>query len=421
MLMNQRTIETDVCIVGGGTAGVYAAISSAKEGVKTLLTEKSCSLGGTIINGGVDYPGLFFAWGKRIIGGPCWEVIKECESLGGAVIPEISYCQKDGEHWKEQIKLNQFIYSYVIGKHLKQSGASVLLNTMICGAEQNSEFVNLYAACQEGLALIKAKKVVDCTANADIAAFLGYELQKSDFLQPATLINNISGYDIDKISEEEVIQATKRAKADGKIPAWVKDYELYNSLKGKRISMHIPVKDGTTSAGRTEIEETAVNLLFALLSVIRTVKGCENTKVVYTAPETGIRETRRIMGETTVTSEDYLSGKQFDDAISYAFYPVDLHVMDGIKQKFLKPEILPTIPYSALIPKNSDHLLIAGRCLSSDTDANSALRVQAPCMAMGQAAGAAAAICTKRQISVRKVPIEELKQIIKKQGGILPC
>ena len=95
--------------------------------------------------------------------------------------------------------------------------------------------------------------------------------------------------------------------------------------------------------------------------------------------------------------------------------------MDGIKQKFLKPEILPTIPYSALIPKSSDHLLIAGRCLSSDTDANSALRVQAPCMAMGQAAGAAAAICTKRQISVRKVPIEELKQIIKKQGGILPC
>jgi hypothetical protein len=105
-----------------------------------------------------------------------------------------------------------------------------------------------------------------------------------------------------------------------------------------------------------------------------------------------VRETVRIVGEYTVTAEEYVRAEKYEDAICNAFYPVDLHVEHGIEQVFLADGLVPSVPYRALIPKGSKRLLVAGRCISSDTYANSALRVQAPCMAMGQAAGVAAAM-----------------------------
>jgi hypothetical protein len=136
--------------------------------------------------------------------------------------------------------------------------------------------------------------------------------------------------------------------------------------------------------------------------------------------ETGIRETYRIEGEYQVTREDYEKGKVFDDSVSYSFYPIDLHDKNGVIPKHLQEGIVATIPLRALVPKKSRNFLVAGRSVSSDRMANSALRVQASCMGMGQAAGAAAALACKLKVNPLEVPIQDLKSFIAENGGIVP-
>ena len=137
-------------------------------------------------------------------------------------------------------------------------------------------------------------------------------------------------------------------------------------------------------------------------------------------PETGFRESYRIRGETLITVNDYTSGRLFDDAISYAFYPVDLHTKTGVRPKPLKPGTVPTIPLSALIPKDSRNIIVAGRCVSSDRLANSGLRVQASCMGMGQAAGVAAALAAKEETTPLDVPLAEIHKLLREHGAIVP-
>jgi hypothetical protein len=137
-------------------------------------------------------------------------------------------------------------------------------------------------------------------------------------------------------------------------------------------------------------------------------------------PETGVRETYRIDGVYQISYDDYITGKVFDDSVSYSFYPIDVHDKNGVEPKQLTEGIVPTVPLRALIPKNSRNFLVAGRCVSSDRLANSALRVQASCMGMGQAAGAAAALACKLKVSPLNVPIYQLNSLIAENGGIVP-
>ena len=146
----------------------------------------------------------------------------------------------------------------------------------------------------------------------------------------------------------------------------------------------------------------------------------EGKRITHLQPETGFRESYRIEGETLVTVNDYRSGRVFDDAISYAFYPVDMHTKTGVKPKPLKPGTVPTIPLSALIPKGSTNIIVAGRCVSSDRLANSGLRVQASCMGMGQAAGVAATLAAKAGTTPLDVPLKEIHALLREHGQIVP-
>jgi hypothetical protein len=137
-------------------------------------------------------------------------------------------------------------------------------------------------------------------------------------------------------------------------------------------------------------------------------------------PETGVRETYRIDGVYQITGDDYIGGKRFDDSVSYSFYPIDLHNENGVEPKQLTEGTVPTIPLRALIPKNSKNFLVAGRSISSDRIANSALRVQASCMGMGQAAGATAALASRQKTSPLNVPVNQIKSLIVENGGIVP-
>ncbi len=157
-----------------------------------------------------------------------------------------------------------------------------------------------------------------------------------------------------------------------------------------------------------------------MLRFLRSLPGLENVTIHSMCPETSIRETYRIDGEHEVTVEEYVSGKRHGDALCYSFYPIDLHDKAGVRPKHLTGEVVPTIPLRALVPKKSRNFLVAGRCAGSDQLANSALRVQASCMAMGQAAGATAALAARADLTPLDVPLKSIWAMLRKHGAIVP-
>jgi len=413
----------DAVVAGAGSAGCFAAIQAARMGAKTILIEKNGILGGTTTTANVNFPGLFHAWGKQIIGGACWEAIERTAALGGAVMPDFSIVPE--RHWQNQVLVNRFVFASVLDEMCIESGVKLHLHTMPAHVEENEDGVIVVCAGKDGMYAIQTKAIIDATGDANIAGLLGYARVRSKFLQPGTLSNKLDGYDIEKVNFNDLKNRFNKALQEGKL--FITDCQsaqnpFQQELYDHRVNMHITDIDASTSLGKTQAELKARLTLKRIVAFLKTVPGCENLQVTFVADECGIRETYRISGENTITSEDYLNGRVYDDSVCYSFYPIDLHLHDssGIKQIFLEQGVVPTIPYGALIPKNSKRILTAGRCISGDTDANSAYRVQATCMATGQVAGAAAAIAAKENVFVKDVNYRELCKELTLSGAIVP-
>ncbi len=409
----------DVVIIGGGTSGVFAAHAAAKSGAETLLVEKNGILGGTVVASYVDYPGIFHFWGKQFVTGPCFELIERLAAIGGAKMPANEYAPK--RFSSQQVKIDPFLAASEFERLCLDAGVEILMHTMLSFAREDGDGVILALTCKEGMYAVHAKTVIDCTGDANVASMLGYAVVHSDTLQPATYANRAEGYKIEDISEDEVNAAFEKAFDSGYLDrryfSWKTPYAM---LKRKRFDIHIPCEGAETSADKTKLELEGHEALVRTLEICRTVRGCEGIKIKIFSFECGIRETCRIVGESEMTRDKLLSGYVYDDAVCYWFYPIDSHRLDGVHVTYPDEGIIPTLPYSAMIPKGSKHLLVAGRTVSSDTDTNSAVRVQAPCMSMGTAAGVAAAIASKKGIGVRDIDINELKGSLCALGATVP-
>lgn len=414
-----KTISAEVLVIGGGSAGAFAAISAARSGAQTLLLEKNGILGGTTTVGRVNFPGLFYAWGKRIIDGPAWEAILRCEKYNGAVIPPFPY--KSPHHWDQQILLDVFTYTCVLDEMCEEAGVEVLFHCMPCLVEETSDGVTVYVAVKGGMLKIKTGILVDATGDADAVRMAGYECVVSNITQPATLINDISGYELERIDQQAFSDYIDRCYKSGEL--FFEDSQgqnMWKCLLEHRIHMHIALSDAQTAEGRTLAEQKARKVLFRIVSCLSGFEGLEGIHVSNFAGECGIRETVRIVGEKTLTADEYLHGDVLEDSVCYAFYPIDLHQKTGIKQIFLNDGVVPSLSYGCLVPKGSKRILVAGRCISSDTEANSAIRVQAVCMATGQVAGVAATLCVSENYSVSAVPLDKLKICLRSIGAIVP-
>lgn len=413
----------DVIVVGGGSAGCIAAIQAARAGAKTALVEKNGILGGTITVGAVNFPGLFHAWGQQVIDGIGWEIIMETFRLGGALLPDFLTIPE--KHWHQQIRVNRFVYAAVLDEFILRAGVELRLHEMPVSVAEQDNRLFVSVAGKGGIQVLQTRKLIDSTGDADLCGMLGYAREKSEKLQPGTLINEIDGYEFSSINPDELQRVYDEALAEGSIR--VTDHPasnppFYNDLRSGVISMHIPGIDGSTSESKTEAEVTARQTLLRIYRFLRRVPGCEHLSVRYAANECGIRETWRIIGEARIDEASYVSGFHWPDAICYSFYPIDLHHPSDntVIKHYLDKGIVATIPYGALIPVNSDHLLVAGRCISGDQMANSAYRVQATCMATGQVAGAAAALAAQLDVSLRKVPLAALKALLLEHSAIVP-
>ena len=373
------TNEVDILVVGSGSAGTTAAIQAGRAGAKTLLMERNSQLGGTTTTGGVAYPGLFDAWGKQVISGIGWELVKESVELDGGKFPDFSKVPRVHHH--NQIHINQFLYSILAEEKCQEAGVEIAYYEFPTALTQTENGWQVDCMGFGTKRRVICKQIVDCTGGAEVVGLLGLERLRGEERQPGSYLFKIG---------------------DPHNPA---------SSQLKRLYVH-----GADSTNSRTV--TLANLTGRKSILSRVRKGKE--RLMHLQPETGFRESYRIIGETVITVQDYTSGRHFEDAVSYAFYPVDLHTRTGVKPKPLKRGIVPTVPISSLIPKDSKNIIVAGRCISSDRLANSALRVQAACMGMGQAAGATAALAVRNKTTPSSVPLEKIHGLLRDHNAIVP-
>ncbi|WP_269522285.1 FAD-dependent oxidoreductase [Coraliomargarita parva] len=414
----------DAVIIGGGPAGFPAAIQAARMGVRTLLVEKSGMLGGTTTLNRVAFPGLFHAWGKQIISGIGWDLVRRAVEIEGNEFPDFS--QVPDRHWKHQVYLCPTLLATLIDEAVVESACELRLHTMPASIEKIEDRWRVQLCGKEGLFEIESKWIIDATGDANAAALAACPIKAPEaHLQPGTLAFEFGGYNPANIDIDQLNKAAMTALASGQLEkgdfGWSgHSLDQLVGTKGKN-AIHTAGIDGFDSKGKTKAELKSRKALLRVYRFLKAQPGFENLFVNWCAPECGIRATRCIEGDTTITYEDYTSGKRWDDAVCYSYYPIDLHTDEGLTYEMLKKGIVPTIPLSAMTPKGTSGFLVAGRCISGDPLAHSAFRVQASCMAMGQAAGAVAALATKKGFSrPSQVDRHELQAALVTQGAIFP-
>ena len=417
---NIKALNTEILVVGGGTAGVIAAIQAARAGCSTILVENGSQLGGTITTGGVAFPGLFHAWGKQVIGGIGWEIVTEAVRLNDDVLPNFSI-PYGTDHPKHQVRINPYLYALLAEEKCLLAGVQLRYYETPIAANFRDNNWEVETIGKGTRSKIICNQLIDCTGNAALTSLAGFGVLREQETQPGSLMFRIGGYDLGSLDIKMIRERYSDAVNKGRL---VKE-EFRNNIEGLLRSagdniQHIAGADSTTSTSHTITNIKGRTSLLNTLRFLRELPGCEKTRILSMQPETGVRETYRIDGVYQITRDDYVSGKRFDDAVAYSFYPIDLHDKNGVEPKQLAEGTVPTIPLRALIPKNSKNFIVAGRCISSDRLANSALRIQASCMGMGQVAGAAAALASKLNTSPLNVSIDQIKSLIADNGGIVP-
>ncbi|MFP4053357.1 MAG: FAD-dependent oxidoreductase [Phycisphaerae bacterium] len=411
----------DVLVVGGGTAGVAAAVQAGRLGASVLLVEKTGQLGGTITNAGVRAIQTFFAYGERIIAGIGWEWA--CRALR-----ELGEPEPDGSDFRDSGVTNTLVnlptFSAVADEMVHEAGVRGLFHTMLASLRPGDGGREVTLCTKKGLRTLRAHTVIDCSGDADAVALAGLEVVRPAELQPGTLVVETAGYDPESLDYTAIQAAFDKAVAAGEAkpsdPGWW-DGDVTRFLKWRGGNcMHVVDVDASTSEGRTAAEIEARAAMLRLQRFCRAQPGLENFHISWTASECGIRETVVIAGRYTVTDADYTGGRLFEDAIANAFYPVDIHEPTSIDFQVLPRGVVPTIPYRALLPREGRGIVVAGRTVSSGRRANSGLRVMAPCMAMGQAAGAAAALAARDGIDVGDLSPETLRRTLAEHGAIVP-
>ncbi len=416
--------QYDVMVIGGGTAGTVAAIQAGRAGARTLLLEKNGTLGGTLTVAGVNFPSLFFAWGRQVIAGVGWELVVRTARQTGGHLPDLD--DPNDPRWRHGITVNKCVFAALADEMVLDAGAELLLHAMPASVEFRDGRWRVGVCTKTGLRPVTAKVLIDATADANAVTLAGLEVDRPQTVQPGTLMMNYSGYDLDAVDLDAVDAAFARAVGDGRIRhtdvGWRKEGPRPFLRSGGGNCNHVTVRAAETSEGRTAAEVDARRAMMRVLRFFRSQPGLEGFRMDWIAPECGVRETVVIRGKKRLTCDDYMSGRLFDDAVCYCFYGIDIHLDDGqgIDGRPLPKGVVPTIPRGAMLPAGSRFLIVAGRCIAGDREAHSAYRVEAPCMAMGQAAAAMAALSARTGTDPEHLPMPEVRALLRAHGAIVP-
>jgi ribulose 1,5-bisphosphate synthetase/thiazole synthase len=390
-------MDTDVLVCGGGCAGLAAALSAARNGAKTVLIERAGFAGGIITAVGPPYfDGISNIKDSRVI----------VRGIGFELLTKSGVVQPGATH---TAKYNPTI-SNVEGFKLladrllmaERERLHVLYHSMACGVEMDGDRISaVLVANKAGLVRVRAKTVIDCTGDADVAAWSGAPTEKSPELQPLTLHFRIGNVKRTPDIGKNCRIALEKAHERGELPMFYgpgvmfmfAENELY--IHGIRVSA-----DATDPDELTRAEMQGRSDAWAMFEAWkREVPGFENSYFLCAAPFIGVRETRRIVGQHVLTEAEISATKPFDDAVASGCWFLDIHPNTttpgsawAVEKKPLDPY---DIPYRSLVPQKVTNLLVAGRCHSATRLASSSTRVTATAMALGEAAGVAAALAAK--------------------------
>lgn len=434
--------EYDVIIAGAGPAGWVAAVAAARQKVETLLIERYGFVGGLATAGLV---GPFMRWFNKkeeLVQGIFKEFIDRMKIyngiIGGCFDPEV--------------------YKKVALEMILESRAKILFHSYLAGVKiKNNLIKDIKVLNKNGFEKYKAKIFIDATGDGDLAYLSGVPFEigrKSDGLtQSLTLMFQVGGVDFEKAERYYLenkdnfivwsddpndtyfktgifcragfFRQLHRYQDEGKIDKSVKNiffimiprkgYVVFNTTNVIELS-------GIKAEDLTKSEIIGRRQVWQVMNLLKELPGFENSYLVQTATQIGVRETRRILGEYVFTGDDVKQGATFMDVIARANYGIDIHDPKGEEQKddgAQPEERVYEIPYGSLVPWKIDNLLIAGRCISSTHEGQSAIRIQPTCMAMGEAAGVAASICVLDNVIPRKINMSLLQSTLIKEGANL--
>jgi len=426
--------EVDVCVAGGGPAGVAAAVTAARQGCRVLLVEAQNSLGGMGTAGMLP---IFMTFGDSVhfyAGGFGRELYDRLETDGGT-LPVRPWGRHSPVIRAEGLKR---IYDDMVVK----AGVTLLLVTQMIAVEADDGRVShVICAAKSGLFAIKASVFIDCTGDGDLAAWAGAPFEKGEAdgsMMGGTLCSLWVGIDWDVVrasgqnAEAILIDALRQdpsilPQPDPHLPGML---PVGRTAGGGNIG-HAYGVDGTDERSLTAACLGSRALLPAYERFYRThLKGYEHLELLYTAPLLGIRETRRITGDYVLDCEDYRKLAVFDDEIGRYRYWIDTHLAKPDLDDFedhkrlrasqLAPGESYGIPYRILTPRGLDNVLVAGRCVSCDRAVQSSIRVMPGCFITGQAAGMAAAMAVEADTSTRGIEVSRLRERLRDAGAFLP-
>lgn len=442
----------DVIIVGGGPAGLIAAIASARNGAKTLLVERDGCLGGMLTMAGTGPQMTYHAGKTQVVCGIPQELVARLVAAGfspGHMEDFVGYASSVTPFDPEGFK-------FIAEQMVLEAGAEILYHTVYTGCRKESgqiKSVQLYS--KGGFFEAYAKVFVDASADADLAFDSGVPTlfgRSSDHLaQPMTM--NIRVRNVDREKMLEYIDA-HRDDMLGTIP-FDRLHKLERSgMQGAYSVIRLAKERGEFSVDRdmvlcfetNNIGEYILNMsrivkcsavdpfdltkaeiegrrqAHEILAFMRNyIPGFENCILVSTGPKIGVRESRKVIGVYQLTAEDLLDNVMFPDAIAMGGYPIDIHSPDGesMCHRYLKPASWYSIPYRSVITNEIKNLLVAGRCISATHEACAAIRVTPIVMAVAQGVGTAAALAATANCTVQNVDVPLLRERLKRDKAFL--
>jgi len=445
--------DYDVLVLGGGNAGCAAALAAARHGARTVLIERYGFLGGTATASMVGPWMTFHSGSKRIVGGIAQEIVERLMETGaspGHIVDVSDYVPTITPFDPEAHKALLF-------EMMAESGVDLLLHAWFLRAELRerpdgtTEVDRAIVATVAGERAYRGAITIDSTADAYVAASAGVPTQQGDErgrVQPASLMFRLSHVDLDKLAtyvrmhpdQMRTSLKTHERQAPA-LTAVAGLYDLWHAAQAEGavdvprelVSFFIsPYPDEVTvnmtrvtdvdpldPDDLTRAEIAARGQVMQLLRFFRErVPGFENARLAATGTQIGVRESRRIVGRYTLTREDVLEARQFDDAIARSAYPIDVHNPSGsgTTTHRLTHGTAYEIPYRCMVPVNREQLLVAGRCISTTHEALASTRLTPTVMTLGQAAGTAAALANQNGVRVGDVDARLLRSTLESDG-----
>jgi glycine/D-amino acid oxidase-like deaminating enzyme len=419
--------DAEVLVVGGGSAGVCAAVAAARNGAETLLLERYGYFGGDA-TGSMVIVLDDMTDGKQItVGGLVQETIDRLDAMGAAMYPPEEDRYAPSAHawakWKNWGFMDLYsrvkppkpiVYSVTFDPDalkmvcidmLKEAGVKIRLHSWVVGSiVEDGTIKGVIVESKAGRHAIRAKVVIDASGDGDVYASAGAKFIHDGYM--LTVVHRMADVDTDRWErfENESPQEAKRLNADmRKIYGGSWDEWWLKTVRNGVVWCNCPHfhgLDGLKVEDLTFVEIEARRRIREALAYARShVPGFEKAYLLDTGPQIGIRQTRLLQGEHVLTKEDIFGRRRFDDCI-------------GRGRDYY-------MPYRSLLPVGVENLLVAGRHYSATPEAQRASREIPPCQVMGQAAGTAAALALRGKISPRNLSVRRLQETLVSQGAVL--